>query len=277
MFLSGDNFNKICTISIYDWHYYNKYIKHNKIKNIIFVNKENKEILKNINNKSQIFFTKIETLGYFIEKILPILKKKFILVTHNGDYSSGINKTLLEHPLLIKWLGQNMTKQHNKTEGIPIGLENSYWNRVDFTYIKNNFNVEKTELLYLNFNLSTNKERKKIIDSFIKKGIKRNDKLPWKKYIADLAKHKFCISPKGNGIDCHRTWECLYLGVIPIVIKSNPINYFNDLPILFVNDFDNITEDYLLEVYNTNFKNKKFNLEKLKIEYWEKKITELLV
>ena len=113
--------------------------------------------------------------------------------------------------------------------------------------------------------------------SFLKKGIKKNDRLPWKEYITDLAKHKFCISPNGNGIDCHRTWECLYLGVIPIVVKSKPMNYFTDLPILFVNDYDNITENYLLEVYEKNFKNKKFNMKKLKIEYWQKKLYELRV
>ena len=59
----------------------------------------------------------------------------------------------------------------------------------------------------------------------------------------DLSKHKFCISPPGNGVDCHRTWECLYLGVIPIVEKSPHMSYFDDLPILFVDNYDNISVD----------------------------------
>jgi hypothetical protein len=30
----------------------------------------------------------------------------------------------------------------------------------------------------------------------------------------------YVLSPPGNGIDCHRTWEALFLGSIPIVKKS---------------------------------------------------------
>ena len=61
----------------------------------------------------------------------------------------------------------------------------------------------------------------------------------------ELASYKFAISPEGNGIDCHRTWECLYLGVIPIVKNSNPMSYFKELPILFVDDYSCINNDFL--------------------------------
>ena len=30
----------------------------------------------------------------------------------------------------------------------------------------------------------------------------------------------FWLSPRGNGLDCHRTWEALYLDIIPIVWHS---------------------------------------------------------
>ena len=30
----------------------------------------------------------------------------------------------------------------------------------------------------------------------------------------------FVPSPAGNGLDCHRTWEALYLGAVPVVLKS---------------------------------------------------------
>ncbi len=37
------------------------------------------------------------------------------------------------------------------------------------------------------------------------------------KVYARNCQYSFWLSPRGNGIDCHRTWEALYLDVIPIV------------------------------------------------------------
>ena len=30
--------------------------------------------------------------------------------------------------------------------------------------------------------------------------------------------HRFVLSPPGHGLDCHRTWEAILLGAIPIVV-----------------------------------------------------------
>ena len=49
------------------------------------------------------------------------------------------------------------------------------------------------------------------------------------------------------------------------------MSYFKDLPILFIDNYDNISIEYLNKVYD-EFQNKKFNLEKLDIKYWESKI-----
>ena len=47
------------------------------------------------------------------------------------------------------------------------------------------------------------------------------DNLQFSDYIKELSSCYFCLSPNGNGIDCHKHWECLYLGVIPIVTKKH--------------------------------------------------------
>ena len=49
---------------------------------------------------------------------------------------AGKHKKILNHPLLIKWYGQNMNIISNKSEGIPIGLENKYWKRTNIEVIK---------------------------------------------------------------------------------------------------------------------------------------------
>ena len=56
------------------------------------------------------------------------------------------------------------------------------------------------------------------------------------------------ICPQGHGIDCHRNWESLYMRRVP-VMKDHP--YFRELmrgfPVLFVNDWSDITSELLKE------------------------------
>jgi len=265
-FISGDTItNDISKIQFFHNDYFDKFIKNFTENNNLINSIENNRITP------LIFITKIEYLDNFYNKIVKSLNNKFVLITHYGDLEAGLNKKILNHPLLIRWYGQNMSIISDKTFPIPIGLENKYWKRTNMDIIKKHSTNSKIKLLYLNFSLTTNPNRNKIMNTLLQKGFDRNKNMEWKNYIEDLSKHKFCISPKGNGVDCHRTWECLYLGVIPIVEKSIHMSYFNDLPILFVDNYDNISIEYLDKIYK-EFQNKKFNMDKLSISYWNRKI-----
>ena len=265
-YISGDSItNNISTVQYFpDINYFNKYIKK-------FTENHNFVVNKKINQL--IFMTKIEYLDRFYNEIVTSLDTKFVLITHYGDKEAGLHYKILNHPLLIKWYGQNMRTISDKTTGIPIGLENNFWNRTNIHTIKKHCGNSKEKLLYLNFTLRTNKRRSKIMNILLKNGFNKNEKLNWGDYIEDLSRHKFCISPEGNGVDCHRTWECLYLGVIPIVEKSIHMNYFSDLPILFIDSYDIISIEYLNQIYE-DFQKKSFNMDKLDISYWNKKIKE---
>jgi hypothetical protein len=53
----------------------------------------------------------------------------------------------------------------------------------------------------------------------------------------------FEVSPRGKGLDCFRTWECLFLGTIPIV-KTSPLDALyrqEQLPVVIVESYDEIT------------------------------------
>ena len=72
----------------------------------------------------------------------------------------------------------------------------------------------------------------------------------WMKQIG----YAFVASPHGNGLDCHRTWEALCLGCIPIV-KTSPLDdLYEGLPVLIVGEWRDICENLLLETIE-NFKN----------------------
>ena len=60
---------------------------------------------------------------------------------------------------------------------------------------------------------------------------------PFAEYLAQLASAYFCISPRGNGLDCHRTWEALYLGTIPVVTRSALTDHFSDIPMVVLDDW----------------------------------------
>jgi hypothetical protein len=268
-YISGDLItNEISTLQFFpDEQYFNRYIK-NYISNINLITTDVYD-----KNKPLIIITKVEYLEDFYNKILPLLKNEFVLITHCGDVSAGFHYKIIQHPLLIKWYGVNMGVISDKTSGIPLGLENRYWKRTNILTIKKHSNNQKRNLLYLNFSLRTHPNRSKIMNNLLQKGFTKNKQLDWEHYIEELSAHKFCISPRGNGVDCHRTWECLYLGVIPIVENSIQMSYFNDLPILFVDSYDVISTEYLNKMYDI-FKNKTFNVDKCTLSYWNKTIKE---
>ena len=265
-YISGDTItSELSTLQFFTVKYFDEYIK-NFIENHNLIHS-----MKNNTTSPLIFITKIELLDTFYEKIVKSLNTKFVLITHYGDREAGLHNNILNHPLLVKWYGQNMGIISKKTFAIPIGLENNYWKRSNINTIKRHSNNKKIQLLYLNFSLGTNQDRPEIMNNLLEKGFTKNKKLDWDYYIEDLSRHKFCISPEGNGVDCHRTWECLYLGVIPIIKKSTCMSYFDDLPILFVENYDVISVEYLNKKYE-DFQKIKFNLDKLSISYWKKKI-----
>ncbi len=59
------------------------------------------------------------------------------------------------------------------------------------------------------------------------------------------ADYSFEISPHGNGLDCHRTWEAILLGTIPIVKTSSLDSLYDGLPVVIVENWLDVTEDNL--------------------------------
>jgi hypothetical protein len=91
--------------------------------------------------------------------------------------------------------------------------------------------------------------------------------ISWKKQTT----YAFVLSPHGNGLDCHRTWEALCLGCIPIV-KTSPLDSMYDgLPVLIVDDWKDITIKLLQNTVD-NYKDRPFIYEKLLLSYWMNKI-----
>jgi len=230
---------------------------------------------------------------------------KFILVSGDSDctvpneiFSSNEDFiSFIENNNIIHWYSQNcILSDHPKLSKIPIGLDYHTMNEKDSDWgnrlspneqedilenIKNSSKPfwEREIKCYSNFHFFIETkygyDRKEAIDEIDKELILyENNKINRKETWLNQSKYAFVISPHGNGLDCHRTWEALCLGSIPIIKKSNITNLFDELPVLIVDNWSDINKD-LLNKTIYDFKNKKFNYDKLLLKYWIDKITDM--
>jgi len=224
----------------------------------------------------KIIYVYTQFLDAFFNKFFNFLSNDTILISHNSDL--GIHNNYIKYlnsDKIKKWYCQNRETYHPKLFSLPIGLANSQWphgNQDLITSIREE-NNSKEILVYKNFDISTNYGERQICNSITNNsGIPLSNKTSMEEYWRFLSKSVFVISPPGNGIDCHRIWESLLLRCSPIVLSNESFSEFKDLPILFVNSWEEVTLDFLksnVYKYSAMFNN---DITQLIIEYWDKKI-----
>jgi len=214
--------------------------------------------------KDSIVFCKSDYLKVAFKR-MAALPYKFVLITHNSDFNIRANWWNRKPPNVIKWFAHNADYRHDDLIPIPIGVDAGGVSS-DMSVVMNKLREQRVEknVAYLNINEKTNlKERKGITKRYKDKPwvtYKRN--VLFEEFISDLYSHKFVISPQGNGVDCHRTWEALYVGCVPIVKKSILTESLSSLDIMIVDDFSGLDE----EVLGAYVKKKNNNM--LYIQYW---------
>ena len=190
----------------------------------------------------------------------------------------------------------NKPFDHEKVTCIPIGLNQNRQFNVISTWMNERQNImsPKTKLLCMNCSLSTSPERVKL-NNLVKNSFSTFcDILPFvapsKQYFIpshiegkigiqetnpqcyrDWEPYKFILSPQGAGLDCHRTWEALICGLIPIVKTSTIDELFKTLPVIIVQDWNEINETALNQWFDDICKKKQnnaFNMNKINLDYW---------
>jgi hypothetical protein len=228
--------------------------------------------------RGDIIFVSSSRIKQYFSEVHPKIKFPYVLMTHNGD--TNINHELTEKidNKILHWFAQNALTQNRKVTPIPIGLENLSLNQNGNV---NNFDklrakkVNKIPRILYGFNIETNPiERRRAHDCLKKSQVSDEIEEPLSplQYLNKLNNYKFIASPPGNGEDCHRTWEALYLGVIPIVKKTNLTTYFKSIgiPLLLIDDWNDVLiydEKSLEEIYS-GLKNDFLN-KKIWIQPWE--------
>lgn len=226
------------------------------------------------------------------------IKNKFILVTGDADeevfkqvfVSEEEFKNFIENDKIIHWFAQNCTANHPKITRIPIGLPyhtkipaSDLWGNQEtpneqedlLIKIKNKAKLfyERQIKCYKNFSLppSNYQYQKDRTEAFndIPEYLIINEVANQNRYTCykNQIECAFVLSPFGNGMDCHRTWEALILGCIPIVRSSGMNSMFDELPVLIIERWSDVTQELLDKTVN-EFKDKTFNYEKLHLKYW---------
>jgi len=230
--------------------------------------------------KGSSIFVKTDYIEEFFATIHPHIRYPYVLITHDSDDSPVKSHAItkyLDDKKLIAWFAQNVEFTHAKLHPIPIGLANEdlpHGNKALLQkYRRKRNSCKKKHLLYLNINIEKfHIDRPIVSELFSKKQFCWSPKRkPWQMYLLDLANSKFILSPRGNGLDCHRTWESLYMGSIPIVKASPMDKVFEGLPVLIVKDWTLVSEKFLHKKYATMIK-KKYSHKKLFAPYWKKLI-----
>ena len=249
--------------------------------------------------KSDYFFSPLKTIknpelipGRSIINVTLSLMKKFfttvhpqlknyILVTHSlHDISTpGEFARYLDDDNLIVWFGKNpggvQDIGHPKYIPLPIGISpiTRYYDNLELLkkiMHENNNNHRRPILAYVNFTVKNNNpDRAVAFDYFSKQSFATiiTERITQEAYLKNLSNSMFVVSPEGKGLDCYRHWEVMLTGAIPI-IKHSPLDIlFEDLPVLLIDEWDQVTEGFLRDQYALMQK-KTYRREKLMADYW---------
>ena len=274
--VSSNNIARSCNVV------FSEYISKKAFNNLnlgdvnVYDSGDNFVLYKTVNfelNENDIIFTTHFFLKDLISKLNKVNKLKNIkLVTHWSDDSVDKKLFELKPPCVSEWYGINVNYEHPNLIPIPLGIAGDFSTK---NLLANEFtNLEtrssKENLLYVNFQKNTNNdERTDIAQIFDDKkwALVKEPNLSLSEYREDLSKSSFVLCPYGNGFDTHRLWETLYAGSVPIVKKHLTFKTLANLPVLFVDDFNQIDYELLTKTYN-QIKQKSYDYSKLTVGYW---------
>ena len=210
-------------------------------------------------SSKRVLFVYTHALDGFIEHVWPQLDgESYTLLTHNSDDEIGESRVAWIEEAgakLRRWFAQNTAVSHPKLTPLPIGIANSMWKHGNLRTLERAVlrqkGTNKAENLFVGFDPRTHPARRDLLDAlreqFVDLPAAAFRRQSFASYLDDLGRHTFCICPRGNGLDTHRFWECLYLDVIPIVERSDHVEHWRrcGLPVLVIDDFREVTPERL--------------------------------
>ena len=214
-----------------------------------------------------------DNVSRFVDHALPFINRPFRLFTSDGDSSTvdlirnSKATHLLMSPHMVSWHATNavepsrleglfsmsvVSEYRKKVRPIPIGLDlHTDRNKgVGFSVLSKLKEVADAQLPRRNKILvdcclqQNSKERSRLCSILAKipEVTVLPERVPYHEILRLYAGHVGVLSLPGNGFDCHRTWECLFLGT-PVVTSDVGLGWlYTNLPVFQVDhdSFENL-------------------------------------
>jgi len=198
-----------------------------------------------------------------VAESLAVLRRPVVLVTSDGDRavpSSLRERTvrlLLESPNVALWLTQNYdgSVRHSKLRPIPIGLDlhTPQWRlgsreaKIAHIASQNAARRRRHAVLCDAHLTRSHPDRARMYDAASGNPsiTMLDEKLPFADLMRLYGEYQFVLSPRGNGLDCHRTWEALLAGCIVITVTSPLDRMFAEhgFAVVVLRDWGELSED----------------------------------
>lgn len=254
--------------------------------------------------KGDIVWLQCRFVKDFVQQILPYTDHPFVLVISGSDDSfpscCGLSEDqwhiFFNHEHIIHIFAQNcdLACPHPKVSLIPIGLdfhtigyknpEGGWGERGSPLQQENFLNAliqtlppiwQRKSKAFVDFHHCGSMFRTQLFQQLEPSGC--FDHMHWvrrSELWRTKGQYAFSISPHGNGLDCHRTWEDLVLGCIVIVKTSTLDPLYEGLPVIIIHDWTEITLENMerwKKQYQDILVNSSYR-EKLTHQYWMNKI-----
>ncbi len=223
-------------------------------------------------------WTRVTALPQFVEEVLPTIRARFALLTGDEDWSIPSDfegaRTLLEDDRVLCWFTQNFdgTDRSGKLAPLPIGIDfhtisfRGRWGHVqatpreqeqelDAVRVAMPANSDRLRRVHADFHFNKQRhnrwgENRGSVEASLRHNPCvdfQQEMLPRLELWREKTRYAFVVSPHGNGLDCHRTWESLALGNI-VIVKRSPLDpLYEGLPVVLVDDWSEITAERLQE------------------------------
>lgn len=188
-----------------------------------------------------------------VDRFFPYIAeygKDIILVTHNADTDIGSRHVAQLPSNVAHWFAQNVIVSHERITPIPIGLERpGVGKSSDYAAVfqarEKRKAVKPKKRFLLAMNPNTNPSvRVPLLQRLLEiRDVTIVNGLSFEDYLSEVANHEFVISPPGNGYDCYRTWEALYVGARPVVWEACSgvaRRYFGYLPVVEISTVNDL-------------------------------------
>lgn len=237
-------------------------------------------------------------LADFSRRSLGLIQSPFTLVSGDAVMDAspdGLGQEVFDaiagHPQLERWHAQNLAGAHPKVHAIPLGLDyhtmslrrRPDWGpaaspraQEDLLHTLRALGpplAERPASAYSNWHFAPGNPEREAVRQVLPPASSFYEPAPvpraetWQRSLA----HFFTISPRGRGMDCHRTWEALLLGSVP-VIPELPINrLFETLPVVVVQDWASVTPAFLT-AEKERILGETFDFAPLLLETWRRRI-----